>query len=153
MQQKYAFIASLTKRGAKIVHHALFMIPSSFNANKTENIVMVIRLIHISNTVSPIHCTISLSEKNISYIISSLHQPLLCGIYGCGQMIAICRNDQSPNPDPLESDHLKSNTSHSKQGKLKKLSFNMRNKHWDFPNTYLGIHFKFTCKLNDFSYQ
>lgn len=69
MQQKYAFIASLTNSGAKIVHHALFTTPSSFNANKTENIVMVIRLIHISNTVSPIHCTISLREKNILHII------------------------------------------------------------------------------------
>lgn len=65
MQQKYAFIASLTNSGANMVHQALFTIPSIFKASNTENIVIVIKFIHISNTVSPIHCTISLSVKNM----------------------------------------------------------------------------------------
>lgn len=55
MQQKYAFMASLTNNGANIVHQALFTIPSIFRANKIENIVIVIKCIHISKTVSPIH--------------------------------------------------------------------------------------------------
>lgn len=65
IQQKYAFIASLTNNGANTVHQALYTTPSIFKANNTENIVIVIRFIHISNTVSPIHCTISFSVKNM----------------------------------------------------------------------------------------
>lgn len=65
IQQKYAFIASLTNNGARIVHHALLTTPSILSAKSTENIVIVIKFIHISNTVSPIHCTISFSVKNM----------------------------------------------------------------------------------------
>lgn len=67
IQQKYAFIASLTNNGANTVHHALSTTPSILRAKSTENIVIVIKFIHISKTVSPIHCTISLSVKNIFY--------------------------------------------------------------------------------------
>lgn len=81
IQQKYAFIASLTNSGANTVHQALYTTPSIFKANNTENIVIVIRLIHISNTVSPIHCTISFSVKNI---FTGWHQALLfwISLYG-----------------------------------------------------------------------
>lgn len=93
MQQKYAFIASLTNKGANIVHQALFTIPSIFSANSTENIVMVIKFIHISNTVSPIHCTISLSVKNI--VVIDWHPALQFGISLYGWMTNVSLELQS----------------------------------------------------------
>lgn len=75
IQQKYEFIASLTNNGANIVHHALFTLPSILRARSTVNIVIVIKFIHISNTVSPIHWTISFSVKNISITVG-WHQAL-----------------------------------------------------------------------------
>jgi hypothetical protein len=71
IQQKYAFIASLTNNGANTVHQALLITPSILSASNTENNVIVIRFIHISNTVSPIHCTISFKVKNMLVLLVS----------------------------------------------------------------------------------
>lgn len=76
--QKYAFKPSLMKSGENIIHHDSDRTPSTFKANKTEKIVMENKFIHISNTVSPIHETISFNVKNIS-MLKPLNPGVLLG--------------------------------------------------------------------------
>lgn len=104
IQQKYAFIASLTNKGANTVHQALYTTPSIFKANNTENIVIVIKFIHISNTVSPIHCTISFNVKNmfIGWLPALRFWISLCELKMNTSLVNQSLTRQSVAPDHLE---------------------------------------------------
>lgn len=101
------------KSGENIIHHDSDRTPSTFKANKTEKIVMANKFIHISNTVSPIHETISFNVKNISllklpYSVSSIG--FLSRLFDkpvCEQRSFVLFEIQSPLHLYLVPNHLK----------------------------------------------